>query len=292
MRITFNNRNLGYPLLTPDGGDYNDVTFDIDEPSVAIRDEHILIDIMYRNSSRAISQLIADGKARYFTIVANDATFQRTATPQTAQTIQAIRLPTDQFDGMIQLMPYVTAIQQMDGFAHAEHHPEYAQASPKGFSIQPGMILAVGNTHNVNLAVKTDLKAVVNIQPTTLIHDRSFRIDLDDRYITVYVSQPDFEAINRIRVDKRPSRPASLWPSLYLHLITEGIRGLSDHADNHWAQTFQRELTDIGADPDNQEDLNQNALRYAQNIIAAHQPTSPMALLLDAYDLEDSQEAG
>ena len=291
MRISFNNRNFGYPILTPNGGDYQGVTFDIEEPKVAIREDDIIIDLAYRNSSRAVSELIADGKARYFTLIVNDVTFQRTATPHTAQTVQTIRLSKNQYDGMIQLMPYVAAIQQTDNFIHDEHHPEYAEVSPKGFSIQAGMVLAVGNTHNVNLATKTDIKAVVNIQPTTRIQDRTFDVHLDDRYITVYVSQQDFDIINRVRADQRPSRPASLWPSIYLHLVTEGIRGLADHTDNHWAPTFQRALTDVGADPENHDDLRQRALYYAQKIITSHNHASPLAMMLDAYDFEDSPQS-
>ena len=292
MRISFNNRNLGYPLLTPDGGDYQSCVFDIDTPQVAIRDDYIIIDLSYRNSSRAVSELIDSGKANYLTLVANDVTFQRTSTPQTAQTVQTIRLPQQQYHGMIQLMPYVVATQQIPGFIHDEHHHEYSEISPNGFNVEPGMILAVGNTHNINLAAKTDIPSVVDIRPTSRIENRIFEVHLDDRYITVYCSPQDYEAINQIRNDQRPSRSASLWPSLYLHILTEGIGGLPEHLDNHWAAAVQRELSEIGADPEDAEDLRVNALKYAQTIIRARQHKSPLALMIDAFNYEDAQAVG
>ena len=74
---------------------------------------------------------------------------------------------------------------------------------------------------------------------------------------------------------------AILFPSLYLHAITEALRNLSEHSHRRWAQTIMKALerNDIDMDLD---ELQINALTYAQTLME-----KPVGTLMTALDREE-----
>lgn len=287
MRISFRNRNLGYPLLTPEPRDYIAGGFDIGEPEAYRNSTGVSLRIAYRLESEYLNGLVAQGDAVFQTLIAGDSSFLREATPGTDQPIQAHTLDLNRWTGTIEMMPYLTATKRITGFASDEHDPEFSTMAPNGFTIEPAMILAIGNIHEVDIDETANASSVVDIQPDKEVTRGEFKIDFAQPHIVVYVSPDDFSLINRAVGDQRDSRRQSLWPSIYLLVISEGISKLRDYEDYAWTRSFERALSKSSCDPENSEALRNNSLEYAQRIIYEEKKRYPLGLMLDAFSDED-----
>ena len=288
MRVSFRNRNMGYPLLTPEPRDYISGGFDI-EPPEALRDaEGVNIEITYRLDSPYLNHLVKQGNAAFQTLVVGSASFLREATPKTGKTVQKHTLDLNRWTGTIELMPYLTATNLITGFASEEHDPEFAMVEPNGFTVEPPMILAIGNIYEIDIEEAASAISVVDIQPNPLVQPGEIRLDFAQPHIMVYVSPGDHQRIWNTVEDQRDSRQQSIWPALYLHVITEGIRKLPDYQDYYWVTAFERALRKSGYNPEDTDALQSEALHYAQRIIFDEKKRYPLGLMLDAFAAEDN----
>lgn len=288
MRISFRNRNLGYPLLAPKLSDYLAGGFSIAEPDARPSSSGISLLIAYQLESPYLNGLVEQGRAAFQSLIVGDGSFMREATPHTQQLVQQHTLDLARWSGTIEVMPYLTATQRIVGFTSAEHHPEFAAVEPNGFTIEPAMILAVGNPYGVDLDETASASAVVDIQPRPEVMRGEFQIDLAQPHIIVYVSPTDHALIIRAVDDPRDSRRQTLWPSIYLLALSEGIRQLPEHEDHAWSAAFRRALDKSGIDYTDGETLRENALQYAQRIIHDEKKSYPLGMMLDAFDKEDN----
>lgn len=290
MRISFRNRNLGYPVLTAsDLPDYTAGGFDIEPPQAYGNAAGVSLRIAYRLDSAYLSSLVAQGGAALQTLIVGDGAFLREATPPTDQLIQQHTLDRNRWAGTVEMMPYLTATKRITGFASAEHDPEFGLIAPDGFTIEPAMILAVGNVHAVDIDETAGATSVVDIQPDKDVPRGEFRIDLAQPHIIVYVAPDDFPLIDRAIIDPRDARRQSLWPSIYLLVISEGISKLPDYRrdDYAWTRSVERALHQSGYDPEDEEALRNYALQYAQRIIYDEKKRYPLGMMLDAFAAED-----
>ena len=287
MRISFRNRNLGYPLLTPEPRDYTAGGFDIGEPEAYRNSTGVSLRIAYRLESEYLNGLVAQGDAVFQTLIVGDSSFLREVTPGTDQPIQAHTLDLNRWTGTIEMMPYLTATKRITGFASDEHDTEFSTMAPNGFTIEPAMILAIGNIHEVDIDETANASSVVDIQPDKEVARGEFKIDFAQPHIVVYVSPEDFPLIDRAIGDQRDSRRQSLWPSIYLLVISEGISKMRDHEDYAWTRVFERALIKSDYDPEDREVLRRNSLKYAQRIIYDEKKLYPLGLMLDAFSEED-----
>lgn len=85
MRISFRNRNLGYPVLFPEPRDYTAGGFDIEPPQAYGNAAGVSLRIAYRLDSAYLTSLVAQGDAELRTLIVGDGTFLREATPPTDQ---------------------------------------------------------------------------------------------------------------------------------------------------------------------------------------------------------------
>ena len=288
MRISFRNRNLGYPLLAPGLSDYLAGGFDIAAPDARRNSGGISLQIAYRLESPYLNGLVEQGRAAFQSLIVGDGSFMREATPHTQQPVQQHTLDLARWSGTIEVMPYLTATQRIVGFTSDEHHPEFAAVEPDGFTIEPAMILAVGNAYDVDIDETASASAVVDIQPRTRVAPGEFQIDLEQPHIIVYVAPRDFKLINRTVVDSRDSRRQTLWPSIYLLALSEGIRQLPEHEDHAWSAAFRRALDKSGIDYTDGETLRNDALQYAQRIIHDEKKSYPLGMMLDAFAADDN----
>ena len=291
MRISFRNRNLGYPLLTPEPQDYIGGRFDIAEPEAFRNSGGVTLHISYQLESEYLNQLVAQGDAKFQTLIESSATFLREATPKTGLPEQQHTLDLGRYAGTVEMMPFLTAAQRIDGFACDEHHPEFRLLKPDGFTIEPAMILAVGDIHEVDIDKTANASSVVDFQKNEKVAPGEFRIDLTQPQIIVYLSPADFQTVRGdfINAIHEPRRQTIMWPTLYLFALTEGIRGLTEAREegNAWTAAFDRALQKSGIDSDNELDLRNKALEYAQRIIFAETERYPLGLMLDAFAAED-----
>ena len=288
MRISFRNRNLGYPLLTPEPRDYISGGFDIEPPDAQRSADGVQIQITYRLESAYLNQLVKQGNAAFQTLIVGSGAFLRESTPKTENPVQQHTLDLNRWTGTVEMMPYLTATDRIVGFGSDEHDTEFAMVEPDGFTVEPAMILAIGNIHEVDIDEAASAISVVDVQPHTGVDPGEIRLDFAQPHIMVYVSTTDNQHIWRAIEDPRDSRRQSLWPSLYLHVITEGIRKLRDYQDFAWVSAFERALRKSGYDPEDKDALHNNAFQYAQRIIYEEMKRYPLGLMLDSFTDEDS----
>ena len=289
MRISFRNRNLGYPLMTPEPRDYLAGHFDIEPPDARRTAKGVSLNITYQLESEYLNQLVQQGKAAFQTLIVGDSSFLREATPKTQAATQQHTLDRNQWTGTVETMPYLTATKRITGFSCDEHDPEFAIVEPSGFTIEPAMILAVGNIHEVDISKAANVSSVVDAQADPALQRGEFRLDMAHPDIMVYLAPDDFAALQRIENDPRESRRQSLWPSIYLTVIAEGVRKLPDYEDYQWVQAFERALRKSGYDPEDHELLRDDALTCAQRIIFDEKQRYPFGMMLDAFADEDGE---
>ena len=288
MRVSFRNRNLGHPLLTPSARDYTSGGFDMDEPDARNVGNGVSVRISYRLESDFLKDLVDCGDAAFQTLITCAGSFLREATPKTAERTQFHSLEAGKWTGVVEMMPYVTATKRIAGFANDEHHAEFRIAAPDGFAIEPSMILAIGNIHEIDMDETASASSVIDVQPKSGVDAGLFELDLANPHIMVYVSHSDFPTVRRTIDDRRESRSLTMWPSVYLHVITEGIRNLGEHEEYAWSAAFARALSKNGFNPEDAEDLRENALLYAQRIVYDEKKRYPLGMMLEAFAEEDA----
>lgn len=290
MKISFRNRNLGYPLLTPAPLDYTGGSFDIAKPEALRNSGGVSLKISYQLESAYLNGLVAQGDAAFQTLIEAGAAFLRETTPPTALPVQQHTLDLGRYAGAVEMQPFLTATRQITGFICDEHHQEFREIQPEGFTIEPAMILAVGKIHAVDLDETANASSVVDFQPRPEVERGQFQIDWQSPNIIVYLSPDDFQPMQGAVLDSPyESRRQVLWPSLYLLALIEGIRNLPEGRESGyaWTAAFERALRQSEIDPENAEDLDENALQYAQKIIYRQEKNYPLGLMLDAFAEED-----
>ena len=290
MKISFRNRNLGYPLLTPEPQDYTGGRFDIDPPEAFRNSGGVSLQISYQLESEYLNRLVAQGDAAFQTLIEAGAAFLRETTPPTAQAVQQHLLEAGRYTGSVEMQPLLTATRRITGFTCDEHHPEFREVQPEGFTIEPAMILAIGKIHAVDLDETANASSVVDFQSRPEVERGQFQIDWQNPSIIVYLSPDDFQPLQGAVLDSPyESRRQVLWPSLYLLALTEGIRHLPEGREYGyaWTTAFERALRQSEIDPENDDDLDENALQYAQKIIHQEKKNYPLGLMLDAFAEED-----
>ena len=279
---TWNDRLLPHPLLAPWNDDYTDATFNAQVPHAVLNNgEQINLTVKYHLTSQALRELVANGKAQYVGLIACAKTFNRNSYA-TDQEDELYILDAADYADELKLTPYVVAAQRIEGFIAPEHNEEIRQLKPDGFDIPEGSILAVGNSTDVTLKEGGSPVSVIDLVSDPNIDVGTFKVELDDNRLKVHMAPPDKSRTEALRMHGQNSREmAILFPSIYLHAITEALRNMHGHAHRRWAQTMQKALERNGVDVDEYE-LQINALTYAQTLME-----KPVGTLMTALDREE-----
>lgn len=289
MKISFRNRNLGYPLLTPEPRDYVSGGFDIEKPDARRGADAVTVHISYKLESEFLSELVDDNAAAFYTLATCDGLFMREATCKTTERVQTHHFDLSRWSGVVEMMPYVIATRRIEGFKSDEHDDEFAIVAPDGFTIEPANILAIGNIHEVDIDETGSASSVIDIQASRNVKRGRFDIDLANQRVTVLVSSADFDILQAAIDHPNEARRATMWPSLYLHVIAEGVRNLPEFGDYAWASSFDRALRKSGFEPDDADALHRNALEYAQQMIYDEEEVYPLGMMLTAFTEEDAE---
>lgn len=289
MKVSFRNRNLGYPLLTPKPRDYVSGGFDIEDPVARRGADAVTVNISYKLESEFLSELVNDRAAAFRTLAECGGSFMREATPKTTERAQTHHFALSRWSGVVEMMPYVIATRRIERFKSDEHHDEFGIAAPDGFTIEPANILAVGNIHEVDIDKTGSASSVIDIQASGKVKRGRFDIDLANQRIVVLVSNADFDILQATIDHPLDARRATMWPSLYLHVIAEGVRNLPELGDYSWTSAFERALRKSEIDPEDAESLRKNALEYAQRMIYDEKDVYPLGMMLTAFTEEDSE---
>ena len=110
-------------------------------------------------------------------------------------------------------------------------------------------------------------------------------MDTNDNRIKIYVSPRDKDWIEAMRQQATDSMDNSaLFPSIYLHAVTEALRNLEDNLDRNWTRTIRHALESHNLQADDYEILKDNALDYAQRIME-----KPVGRFLTAFSNRDEE---
>ena len=279
---TWNDRLLPHPLLAPWTDDYPEASFTAQVPHAVINNgKQINLTIKYHLTSRSLRELISEGKAHYVSLVACAKTFSRNSYPCENEDDLCI-LDAQEYAEELKLTPYVVAKQQIEGFTSAELAEEIIHFKPDGFHIPAGSILAVGNSTEIELEEGGSPFAVIDLVADSNVASGMFKVDLDDNRIKVYMAPVDKDQIEALRQHGEHSwEMAVLFPSIYLHAISEALRNLADYPEHRWARTMQRALERHNVMVDDDE-LKANALTHAQTLMER-----PVGTLLKALGREE-----
>lgn len=281
---TWNSRQLQYPLLAPWTDDYGDKEFGAVVPRAVLNDgKEISLTIKYRLTSRYLLDLISAGKAQYLSLVSCSKTSMRVAYPST-QDEDVHVLDASDLSQSIELRPYIVSTENINGFKADEHTSEFGYFKPEGFDIYPASILAIGDLSRVTLEDGDSPNSVIDLVSDPKVEDGEFKVDLTDYRIKVYVSPNDKNRIEAIRDrDKEITgvEMATLFPSIYLHAVTEALRNISEYPEARWVHTMRESLSKHNIKVDDEE-LKNDALSHAQRLMER-----PVGMLLKAFDREE-----
>lgn len=281
---TWNSREIPYPLLAPWTDDYGDKEFGVQVPHAVLNNgKEISLTIQYRLTSQYLLELVSAGKAQYLALVSCSKTSMRSAYPSTQHQDVHVLNATD-YSESIELRPYLVATENIVGFISDEHAPEFGLFKHGGFDIPPASILAVGEPSRVTLEEGDSPNSVIDLVSNPQIEDGRFEVDLTDHRIKVYVSPNDKNRIEKIRdrdKDKTGFEMATLFPSIYLHAVTEALRNISEHPNERWVRTMRDSIAKHNINVDDEE-LKDNALSHAQTLM-----DRPVGRLLKSFDREE-----
>ena len=280
----WNDRLLPQPLLAPWTDDYSDAEFLVSVPHAVLNNgRQISVTIKYHLTSQYLRRVIAEGSAHYVGLLACSMTFSREALP-TNEEDDVYSLDAGDYDDEIRLTPYVVATKRIKGFNSDEFAEEFKAAKPGGFSVLPGSILAVGDSMTITLEEGGSPSSVIDLVPQDSVEKGSFIVILDDNRIKIYVEPEDKKKIEAFRQRGQGSQEmAVLFPSVYLHAVTEALRNLDEHSDTHWATTMRKALERHGI-TDDPEALKSRALTHAQKLMEM-----PVGTLLMAFGSGDEK---
>ena len=183
--------------------------------------------------------------------------------------------------------PYVVATRWISEFISDEHAEEIRYIKPEGFSVPPGSILAVGESTRIILEEGGSPYSVIDLVSDHNADRGSFKIDLEDNRIKIYVAPEDKDRIEALRQHSATSMEnAALFPSLYRHAVIEALRKLPVYSgsDRQWTRTMRDALERCNVDVDDDE-LTNNALVYAQTLME-----QPVGRFLTAFTSRDVEE--
>lgn len=280
----WNDRLLPHPLLSPWTDDYGFEEFLVNVPHAVLNNgKHINLTVKYHCTSQHLRRTIAEGSAHYVGLLVCAKTFSREAFPTNSED-DLYTLDAGEYGDEIRLTPYVVATKRIEKFRSDEFAEEFRSIRPKGFSISPGSILAVGDSTTITLEEGGSPSSVIDLVPDSRVEIGSFFVNLEDNRIKIHVEPEDKKKIEAFRQRGQGSREmAVLFPSIYLHAVTEALRNLGAYPDTHWALTMRRVLDqhDITDDP---QELEARALMHAQKLMAM-----PMATLLKVFDTGEEE---
>ena len=279
---TWNDRLLPHPLLAPWTDDYPDATFTAQVPHAVINNGiQINLTIKYHLTSQFLRTLITEGYAHFVSVIGCTRTFSRNS--QTCdQEDDLCILDASDFAESLKLTPYVVTKQPVEGFISDELAKEITLIKPVGFDIPAGSILAVGNSTDIELEEVGSPFSVIDLVASNSIDSGTFQVDLDDNRIKVHMPPEDKNRIETLRQHGDQSwEMAVLFPSIYLHAVSEALRNLEHYPEHRWSRTMRAALNRHNINVDDEE-LKISALTHAQTIMER-----PVGTLMTALSREE-----
>lgn len=281
---TWNQRMLPYPLLAPWTEDYEHSSFGVVVPEAVLNNgREVRVKLVFRLYSETLRGLIDKEDAVYAVEVSCPRTFVRSTFSVLEQ--HELILEASDYNEEILLTPYIVSTRTLQRFNSPEHVSEWRSHRPDGFSVPVAGILAVGNSMRIILE-ESGVSSVIDLVANPNVPEGTFNVELDEDHIKIHVPKVEKGRIEAVRNRRGSSVEfAALFPGLYLHAICEGLRNLSVHDHTHWSFTMRNALDRAGHSNVDAEQLNDHALRYAQELM--EQPVGTFLAAAMSSDEED-----
>lgn len=277
--MSWNERYIPYPVLTPSNDDYKSPRFELCVTEPVRSGRTLSIPFRLEVSSDTLKELIAKSRAQYVIQTSCVKTIARD-TLATNEPEGCLELPDGDYSDVLLLTPYVLATEDIANFKSDEHATEWRAYHPEGFRIDEAGILAVGNDVEITLS-SDSIGSVLDLVAMSQA-DGTFNVNLDGEHIVISVSAGDKQRIDILRMQSEHDlRHASLFSSIYLSAITQAVSEAFDHEDRRWAQVILKRLEDSGVEAD-RETVQDQALNYAQTLME-----QPLTKHLDAAFAEE-----
>ena len=279
---TWNDRLLPHPLLAPWTDDYPNATFTAQVPHAVINNGiQINLTVKYHLTSQYLRTLITEGYAQFVSVIACTRTFSRNSQACDQEDDLCI-LDAQDFAEALKLTPYVVTKQPVESLISEEMTEEITVIKPSGFSIPAGSILAVGNSTDIELEEVGSPFSVIDLVASNSVDSGTFQVDLEDSRIKVYIPPEDKNRIEALRQHGNQSwEMAVLFPSIYLHAVSEALRHLGDYPEHRWSRTMRAALERHNINVEDEE-LKNGALKHAQTLMER-----PIGTLMTALSREE-----
>lgn len=232
------NKAFPYPVLRPYSDDFFDSEFQSTVDFV-IEQQEVSVEVSYALSSSDISDLIADDKAEFVTVISCRDTYFSTSLKTNNLKIVS-KFDDGIFRGEVEVKSYVL-IKNKINFVSGEIHQDFG---PGPFAYTPGDIIAQDETavYYFDRELFRPVTSVFDLVKKVGLDRGVWELRFDQDRIQIQVSPEMKETLDRAR--NLISNRAVLLNSIYFAAVMEAVEKLRDpdgaYEDYKWAHVFRQ----------------------------------------------------
>ncbi len=267
-----NHRVFPHPVLSSQRQDYGaDCRFGavVGSPILTSHGD-INISIAYQVDCPSLLGYIEEGRANCVSLVECSATYRRRQYA-VGGVQEILELDEAELPDTFQITPYIAAVEDIPRFWAEEFSSITKDLVSPGIALQAGAILAVGDV--IEVEVEGEANSIFDLASDSEVPTGTFVTSLQGERIAINLHRDDLQRIHQLR--KNPVHANLLRQALYLHSLSEALRGLEDHGNKRWAVALRRKLKEHDIEVEGDE-ISDGAEKYAQLIFQ-----KPLGFLLD-----------
>ena len=262
-----------YPVLAPYSDDYRSGRFEV---VIDPRKEgyDLQIDFAAVLTNEELKQLIRSGKAKYVYHMECARTGFRKVF-QTEKEMASHRISDKQINGMLQICPFIVAVEDIHGYASPDFHEDYQGVS---FEIEAGCILATGKMTTLDISKDIDelaqMPSIFSITKNGDAESRQMLVDYSGRKILIKLPVEDYYCYKQL--SKTPQLQAilnsmTIIPAL-IYVLGElkrlPVEDRGENAGSLWYRVLSKTLlTKFSCDVETQDFEEQDPVSLAQSLI-------------------------
>ena len=262
-----------YPVLAPYSDDYRSGRFEV---VIDPRKEgyDLQIDFAAVLTNEELKQLIRSGKAKYVYHMECARTGFRKVF-QTEKEMASHRISDKKINGMLQICPFIVAVEDIHGYASSDFHEDYQGVS---FEIEAGCILATGKMTTLDISKDIDelaqMPSIFSITKNGDAESRQMLVDYSGRKILIKLPVEDYYCYKQL--SKTPQLQAilnsmTIIPAL-IYVLGElkrmPVEDRGENAGSLWYRVLSKTLlTKFSCDVETQDFEEQDPVSLAQSLI-------------------------
>lgn len=269
--MNISEKRYPYPVLTPEGDDYDKSAFDV-ALEVLKSPEEVTLTFTATLSDDGLRRLIGvDKAAKIICHVESPKTVYRRTfdipLPVCREASEAerltVRIPAAELSGTVSVCPFIVSTRDIPDYSNEAFNPDY---EGEAFAIDNGAVLAEGRQKTF---VADTAKEALSLAPSIFVvvpdaspDCKTLRNDFDGEKIKVSMPQKMFEQYGTLR--DSPEDRETIWAMVFVPALVEVLTtlavtrrhdsaGLSEYAERRWYRTIDKALREVfgfGVDSD------------------------------------------